>query len=153
MMLVQSSSKRPVLWLEIGTNVINMKQKSKSPRMDPCGTLDETGDQSDEQPFTTTLCLLDTRNAWIHLRRLPLTSMQSILTSCVTLEKSRNSTCELDRLSRVLAHWCTISSNWGWNECPLLKPCWDRLGLLCWLKSSSWSSHAPNAPWSSTQCW
>ena len=50
------------------------------------------------------------------------------------LEKSRNSTCELDRLSRVLAHSCTISNNCVWYECLLLKLCWDGLSLLCSLR-------------------
>ena len=78
-------------------------------------------------------------NVWVGCL-LPQCSQAWVITSilCGTLskalEKSRNSTCELDCLSRVLAHSCTVSNNCVRQECPLLKPCWDGLSLLCLLR-------------------
>jgi len=47
--------------------------------MEPCGTLDDTGDQSEEQATTTTHCLLVVRNEQNHL------SMESLI-PCISLE-------------------------------------------------------------------
>jgi len=40
--------------------------------MEPCGTPDDTGDQSEEQALTTTCCLLVVRNEQNHLSMEPL---------------------------------------------------------------------------------
>jgi len=46
--------------------------KSKGPRIEPCDTPDETGDQSEAQPFITTRCLLVVRNEENQLSMEPL---------------------------------------------------------------------------------
>mgnify|MGYP001595851294 CR=1 FL=1 len=68
-----SSAKSRTLELETysGRSLMYIR-KSKGPRTEPCGTPDATAMVSDCDPFSTTDCVLLSRNDFIHLSVSPL---------------------------------------------------------------------------------
>ena len=90
------------------------------------------------QPAFQTRVRATIENVWVGCL-LPQCSQAWVITSilCGTLskalEKSRNSTCELDCLSRVLAHSCTVSNNCmclAWVSAPETMLGWVELAML-----------------------
>ena len=96
---VQSSANTRVGDIRVELISLIYTRNNRGPRMDPCGTPEETVDQAEEWPSTRTLCWRFVRKALIRLSTLPRTPtlssfMHSFLCGTVSnaFEKSRTIT-------------------------------------------------------------